>query len=92
MLADRKCRKKPGESCIPSEKLTFGRPSMAFVSIQLKIQEVRSSNLELMKSIAGNGHLVKQLRIMICQHRHASHHPHFQPRLKSDCIRTNNAC
>ena len=94
-----KRRKKPGGiMAYHPRKPTFGRPSMVSVSIQLKhskkVLDSRGSILELMKSIVIQRSSAKCFERwgMPTSSCSPSTSDTLQPRSKSDCIRTNNAC
>ncbi len=100
MLGQReKRRKKPGGiTAYHPRKPTFGQPSMASVSIQLrhskKVHDSQESILEQMKSIVIQRLSAKcfeqwDMPTSLCS---PSTSGTLQPRSKSDCIRTNNDC
>ena len=95
---EKRRKKRGGIMGFHPRKLTYGPPSMASVSIQprhfKKVQDSLESILELMKSIVIQRSSVKFFERWGMQTSSCfpSTSATLQPRSKSDCIRTNNAC
>ena len=95
---EKRRKKRGGIMAYHPRKSTFGRPSMASVSIQLrhskKVHDSQGSILEQMKSIVIRRSSAKCFERwgMPTSSCFPSTFDTLQPRSKSDCIRTNNAC
>ncbi len=95
---EKRRKKRGGIMAYHPRKPTFGRPSMVSVSIQprysKKVHDSRGSILEQMNSIVTQRSSAKYFAQwgMPTSSCSPSTSDTLQPRSKSDCIRTNNAC
>ena len=95
---EKRRKKRGGIMAYHPRKPTFGRPSMVSVSIRLrhskKVHDSRGSILEQMNSIVTQRSSAKYFAQwgMPTSSCSPSTSDTLQPRSKSDCIRTNNAC